>query len=248
MDQIKIISWNVRGACGGLARDNVKQVLFRNQANVLMLQETKCKSWSDAMRDSIWSLKNHLWVEVDAVGLSGGLVLSWESDLLTDVVVVKNQNWIWIRGLLNNKFVNMVNVYGPISFEKKRRCFRELIEVVIKCHIEPLCLIGDFNCVSSPEDRVNCNFKFYEGRLLKDLIDAGGLWDIPLSLPKFTWFGPQGKKSRIDRAIVNQEWFDENRWHLNSLPRKQSDHRPLFLFTKVVNWGSKPFKARMRIS
>lgn len=64
---------------------------------------------------------------------------------------------------------------------------------------------------------------------------------MPLSASKYTWYGR--KKSRIDRAIINQEWNEGLQWHLISLSRKYSDHRPLLFLTKMVNWGSKPFKA-----
>lgn len=47
----------------------------------------------------------------------------------------------------------------------------------------------------------------------------------------------------LDRAIVNSKWYEGSQWHLISLPRKHSDHRPLILFIRIVNWGSKPFKA-----
>lgn len=243
MDQIKIVSWNVRGACGKIARSNVKKVLSSNQANVLMLQETKCKNWTAAKIDSIWSCQDHIWVEVAAVGLSGGLVLSWENDLISNVAVVRNQYWIWIRGEIQNKIVNMINVYGPMALEDKRLWFGELKEVVSKCHNEPLCLLGDFNCVRTMEERMNTIFKPSEGRALDEFIVDGGLWDIPLSSYRFTWFGTQGKKSRIDRVIVNFKWLEKYQWHLHSFPRQHSDHRPLFLFSKLINWGRKPFKA-----
>lgn len=66
------------------------------------------------MKDSAWSKQDHEWVEVAAIGLSGGLVLSWDKDLLHDFEVVKSHHWIWVRGSVNNNTINLVNVYGPL--------------------------------------------------------------------------------------------------------------------------------------
>lgn len=226
-----------------VAKSNVNKILFSNQANVLMLQETKCKSWSETMIESVWNLQDHIWVEVPAARLSGGLVISWERNLFSDYVVVKNKHWIWIRGTVNDIVINLVNVYAPLALDDKRIWFGEINNLVNSYKDEPLCLLGDFNSVRSREERQNFIFKPFEGRILEELIEDGGLWDIPLSSHKFTWFGPQGKKSKLDRAIVNFKWLENYQWHLRSFPRQHSDHRPLFLFSKVMNWGSKPFKA-----
>lgn len=235
MDQIKIISWNVRGACGLIARKNVSNILSSNQANVLMLQETKCKLWSTSMKESVWSLQDHTWVEVAAEGLSGGLVLSWEKNLLSDYEVVSNRYWIWVRGVVNSIVVNLVNVYGPLNLDDKRIWFEELKDLAMTCQNEPICFLGDFNCVRSMEERLNTLYKPLEGRLLEELLVDGGLWDIPLVSHKFTWFGPQGKKSKLDRAIVNVKWSENYQWHLYSFQRQHSDHRPIFLFSKWKN-------------
>uniref|UniRef100_A0A251VRU4 Putative RNA-directed DNA polymerase, eukaryota, Reverse transcriptase zinc-binding domain protein n=1 Tax=Helianthus annuus TaxID=4232 RepID=A0A251VRU4_HELAN len=60
----------------------------------------------------------------------------------------------------------------------------------------------------------------------------------------FTWRSDNGKKkSKIDRFLVNSEFF--NSWPeacLLASPKLWSDHCPLILVTKEVNFGARPFR------
>lgn len=86
----------------------------------------------------------------------------------------------------------------------------------------PCLLIGDFNCV----------------RFIEDL----GLEEINVGNDCSTWFGPKDKKSKLDRSPVNSQWLETGQWNLTLLNRMNSDHKPLFLASGIINWGPKPFK------
>lgn len=66
--------------------------------------------------------------------------------------------------------------------------------------------------------------------------------EIQLLNAKFTWIGSQGKRSRLDRAFMNAEWYDKAEWSLISLPRKNSDHKGLILSLSERDWGPKLFR------
>ena len=61
---------------------------------------------------------------------------------------------------------------------------------------------------------------------------------------KFTWFRPNGiARSKLDRFLVSLEWL--TKWPgsiQHPLDRNFSDHCPVLLRSKVVDWGPKPFR------
>ncbi|KAK1388629.1 hypothetical protein POM88_016807 [Heracleum sosnowskyi] len=75
-----------------------------------------------------------------------------------------------------------------------------------------------------------------------NFIDNANLLEIALVNSEFTWFGPGGKKSRLDRALVSPEWWSKGSWLLKTSYRKGSDHRVLSLSLQVQNWGPVPFR------
>lgn len=58
----------------------------------------------------------------------------------------------------------------------------------------------------------------------------------------FTWFGPTGKKNKLDRVIVNEAWMKSNSWRVIGWHRRSSDHVPISLLGDRRDWGPKPFK------
>lgn len=59
---------------------------------------------------------------------------------------------------------------------------------------------------------------------------------------RFTWYGPNGKQSKLDRVLLNAEWAFLGNWSSTALPRRNSDHRPLVTKYSNQNWGPLPFK------
>lgn len=77
-----------------------------------------------------------------------------------------------------------------------------------------------------------------------DFIGEAKLIDLPLHGGRFTWYKPNEQcKSRLDRMMINCEW--EVEWPASfhiGIQRSVSDHCPLILETKSVDWGAKPFR------
>ncbi|MCI41722.1 endonuclease/exonuclease/phosphatase family protein, partial [Trifolium medium] len=73
------------------------------------------------------------------------------------------------------------------------------------------CILGDFNSVSSGEERIGASI---EASVTSDMRDYVGfvedmeVVDLPLLGRRFTWFHPSGRAmSRIDRVLVSEEWL-----------------------------------------
>lgn len=59
---------------------------------------------------------------------------------------------------------------------------------------------------------------------------------------KFTWFGSLGKKSKLDRFLLNLSWSLNNAWQSSGDGRLVSDHIPIILKANFSNWGEGPLR------
>lgn len=82
---------------------------------ILLLQETKCDTLGENIKNFLWSSKEHSWLDSPVRGLSGGLLTSWNNNLFKMTSYHQNYSWLWIRGILSNSsdFINCINIYNP---------------------------------------------------------------------------------------------------------------------------------------
>ena len=89
------------------------------------------------------------------------------------------------------------------------------------------CLVGDFNCIRYPSERLGCEFFSPAMFAFLDFIDSNSLVDLPLEGASYTWFRDSGlpSMSRIDRALVSLDW-EEHFENVSQrvLPRVILDH------------------------
>lgn len=109
-----------------------------------------------------------------------------------------------------------------------------------------MCVIRDFNAILEVGDRVGEGSGVLSrgSRVLREIVQECRLVDVKIQGRGFTWYRCNGKcKSRIDRALVNEKWVAS--WcdsSLRGLPRLISNHCPILLCTKVMDWGPRPFR------
>lgn len=106
----------------------------------------------------------------------------------------------------------------------------------------PTLLIGDFKSTKHVGERIACNTSHRDSFLFNNWINQANLIELNIINAKYTWIGPAGKRSRLDRAFVNASWANLGYWKLKALPRKNSNHEKLLVFLSDFNWGPKPFK------
>lgn len=176
------------------------------------------------MKDSIWSALDHDWLEAPSVGLLGGLLISWEVSMFTKLDSKVSNNLIWLRNSLqcNKVIFNIINVYAPQELNSKKKLWGDIREIMEHFKQEPFLLIVDFNCIYSKEELENYVFRELDSREFNDFIILNKLWDIPLQGHKFTWFGHDNKKSKLDRALINWSWPSGNSWSLGIEERIQT--------------------------
>lgn len=157
---------------------------------------------------------NHLvfvWpnVEVKAVfpaanGFSGGILTCWDSGLfeLTNLKV-----WMVIlRGIKSGSCLNIFIVYNfhkTHCLDTKRILWKQLANVCLSTSNSPTLLIGDFNSTRHVREIIACNISHSDSFLFSNCINQVNLIELNIINAKFTWIGPAGKKSRLDRVFSN---------------------------------------------
>lgn len=208
MEDLSFISWNIRRIYNSTAKRNLNSLLKKCKPFMVLIQETKCSNWTDSLMDSIWSRKYHGWLTYPAEGLSGGLLLSWDSTLVTLLDHKCFKHWIWFMGksCFNNEILNIINIYAPQVNGSKRCLWLEIQSILISYQQEPIAIMGDFNSIRSNLEAENCIYRNVDASDLNDFIIRNNLWDIPLQGHKFTWFGSSNKMSKLDRVLINVNW------------------------------------------
>ncbi|XP_022018849.1 uncharacterized protein LOC110918877 [Helianthus annuus] len=194
---------------------------------------------------NFWGSQGFGMESVDASGLSGGLICLWDDSLFHLVSSVKNRHFIMVRGQLVgcNSVVNYLNVYAPQGIPAKKALWEELSALI--SNYDGFWIVGgDFNAVRFREERRNCSFKPSCANNLNAFVFESGLIEYDLRGMQFTWRSDNGNKlSKLDRFLVNSDFFNE--WpeaRVQALPRKWSDHCPVILIAKAVNFGPHPFR------
>ncbi|OVA00023.1 hypothetical protein BVC80_8593g15 [Macleaya cordata] len=72
---INIISWNVRGMCNSDRRGEMRRAARGWKPNILILQETKIKNWTDRMVNQIGDFGDFGWFFLPSRGRSGGILM-----------------------------------------------------------------------------------------------------------------------------------------------------------------------------
>ena len=243
MYKIRTISWNIRGINNSLARRNLKEVVGTNRANLVCIQETKFEGGDPGKQHRI-ALDNFECTFQPSVGFSGGLATFWSPEFFKCLAIAQSRYWVWTMLSLqqDGSKIHVINVYSPLDLDAKRQLWQELKEILNCIKNEAVCLIGDFNCIRSPGDRKNYEFRKVDAMGFNAFLSDNNLLEAKITNSSFTWIGPEGKRSWIDRVFLNTEWSQDAAWQVKTLCRKHSDHKPLLLMIEDENWGPKPHK------
>ncbi|GKD47523.1 putative RNA-directed DNA polymerase, partial [Tanacetum coccineum] len=223
----KIISLNVRGLGSQDKVDWVKELGVRENPIVFGLQETKLKEVDEKFVRRLWNGDDLGFAQVDANGSSGGLITMWNASVFTGTHAVGEVDFLAVVGKWNGVegVVGLLNIYGPRDEYQRGRLWNRLSSILTSVDAV-WCLFGDFNEVRCIEDRLNSEFNERSARSYNDIISDDGM-----------------KFSKLDRFLVSGGFQD--RWpelSVVALDRKLSDHCPIMLRDKVVNFGPKPFR------
>lgn len=230
--------WNVRGLGKGEKCISIRKLVEKHKLSVLAMVETKHRhSFARRVR-RIWGRDEYEWCESLASDTSsGGIIAIWDPENFSVSQRFTNERWIILEGCLKEVSFNCCVgiVYGPNDREGRRLMYESLKQLVQSIN-KPLVLLGDFNEVLHPSERLG-QFRYDSSmRDFLEWIQDLNLIDVPLHGVKFTW-GRNESQSRLDRCLCVDEWFTNfPEMRLEGLKRGASDHNPILLsFDKVTN-------------
>ncbi|XP_070020740.1 uncharacterized protein [Nicotiana sylvestris] len=134
-------------------------------------------------------------------------------------------------------------IYGQYTMEDRRSLWLHLRDIANGIQ-GPWLVMGDFNTILRPEDRVNGNVVTdAEARDFNDFIVDTGMGELKTVGRNFTWTNSH-IFSRIDWAIGNAEWMIHmDHIEVQILDPHFSDHSPLCVdFAETINNRPRPFK------
>ncbi|XP_071727641.1 uncharacterized protein [Rutidosis leptorrhynchoides] len=242
---MKILSLNVRGFAVKGKFGWVRNICVSERPCLAVFQETKCGKINDNWISALWGGSNFGYVQKEAVGSSGRLLCIWDSSVFEAIDCTGGDCFIAIRGkwVKSGSESIIVNVYGPYN-DRDKKAMWESLDSLIQSFESSWLLVGDFNEVRTPDDRLNSQFNHVRADRFNEFINRNGLIEIDISERKFMRISDDGVKfSKIDRFLVNNRflslWDDLS---VVALDRHLSDHCPLILRDKVIYYGPKPFK------
>ncbi|KAL5148468.1 putative ribonuclease H protein [Glycine soja] len=221
----------------------------KHNADILCLQETKKVKIDNSMCQAIWGEADVCWEMQPSINTAGGLLCLWNGNRFKVERKVSGRGFILLEGVWKNEAqkVHIINIYAPCDAQHRRELWDSLKQLKSMNPYGLWCLMGDFNSIRNTSERMGLSQRGVDDRHMIEFNEW--IADLELEEPtcvgrKFTWFRPNGAaKSRLDRALVTAEWL--NKWPSSSqfiLNRNFSDHCPILLISKNVDWGPKPFR------
>lgn len=205
----------------------LKEIINKERADIVGIQETIKKDFSDIELRGLSSGIPFLWNWIPAQGRSGGM---GKDDILEIEGWNKGSYYIEvsIQDRINN-FRWRLAVYGPANHKWSADFIQELAECCQSSRL-PIALHGDFNLIRSMEDKSNNQGDLRLIKLFNEFIKDQQLREIMRSGPRFTWTNKQEEPimSNLDRVLDSIDWEQQFRF-LQTLTRLGSDHCPLIL-------------------
>ncbi|XP_071714157.1 uncharacterized protein [Rutidosis leptorrhynchoides] len=217
---MKILCLNICGfGSGKLSKiGDFRRLLLREKPCIVALQETRLNNVDKNWVNLLWGSHEFDFIQKEKIGNSGG----WKG---------------------RDELTFIVNVYGPHEDSNKLLLWSSL-ETLIGTHDAEWILCGDFNEVRDQSERKNCDFIERRARWFNEFIDRTQLIDVLLGGKKFTRICDNGIKfSKLDRFLVSERFY--HTWGNVSalaLERKLSDHCPIVLRDRDIDYGPKPIK------
>ena len=126
--KIKLLSWNVRGANDSTKRKLIEVFLKTQKADVVCLQETKWKSCSRRLVRSLAPSRFVDWVASCFEGVSGGIVIMWDTRVVQLVSHEESSHTLTcrFRNCGDDFFWVFTGIYGPIKSELREDLWEDL--------------------------------------------------------------------------------------------------------------------------
>ena len=246
---MNIISYNVRGLGRGVKWGAIRRLVKQEGVDMICLQETKKEMVDKAICQALWGHVDVSWELLLAINSAGGILCLWNDNSFRLQRKISGSGFILMIGewVQEAQLVTLVTIYFPCDIHNKGILWDTVKQLRQSMDGRLWCILGDFNAIRSSEERFSNVQSLMEDSCIREFnewIDELEVMEVPWLGRKFTWYRPKGaSRSRLDRFLVSHEWLV--RWPSSiqaTLARNFSDHCPIVLRSKVIDWGPKPFR------
>ncbi|XP_074303665.1 uncharacterized protein LOC141638149 [Silene latifolia] len=230
---MRTFCWNCRGLgdADSPAIPYLRWCVRKYGVSILFLQEMMCSFETALTKTNPLDFPN--FCGVDAIGLSGGLLLRWSNDVsLVPIELYRHFILCKLSIVYPSIECYIIFLYGEPNVALRNSLWERLSN--ISRTFSPVVLVGDFNQVEFLFDKlggsnnIRGQFDFINWKLDNDLLD------IPFYGPPFTWMNCRHDNSllleRLDKAYASSQWlllFPSA--YVLHLPILVSDHAPIIL-------------------
>lgn len=239
-----ITTSNIQGLNSPAKQKGVQSLVRKHSIDVLGLVETKFNlvNASFFMKNYFpdWSFSHNF-----DIAPGGRILLIWDSSKAHVEILERSAQVMHckLRCTVSHNSFFVSFVYGYWSVTTRRPLWDSLWTFGNPLTL-PWMVLGDFNCLLSPDERVNgVPPTEYQINEFVDLCSSLGLVDSVSSGIRFTWTNGR-VMSKLDRVLINNEWLEAG-WFCKTkfVPCLLSDHAysvtSLFGINKKV---PRPFK------
>nr|GEU36510.1 RNA-directed DNA polymerase, eukaryota [Tanacetum cinerariifolium] len=169
----------------------------------------------------LWGNYNFDHIFSEAVGNSGGILCTWDSNVFHKEQHIISDNFVALYGTWNpNKAkLLMISIYALRSATGKRSLWSYITSLITRWNGDCM-VMGDFNEVRCMEDRMGSVFNVQGANEFNNFISKSGLVEVQLEEGLVSLF------PHISGICLNS--------HL-------SDHRPILLREVITDCGATPF-------
>ncbi|XP_058775275.1 uncharacterized protein LOC131649532 [Vicia villosa] len=207
-----ILSLNIRGGGKRVKRKRIGFNIQRGRVDVAFIQETKLRNVHHQYVKELWGDEWVEWSHLEAEGSAGGILIMWKKDLFNLIYSFRGDGYLGVCVEKDNKRIYFINIYASCDHKVRMNSWRKLVDLKRRSVVGSWCLGGDFNMVTSPEERIGISKKNYKREMddFKDFIKEMELVDPPTIGGKFTWSNKYGcAMSRLDRFLLTPSFIDD---------------------------------------
>ncbi|XP_060965592.1 uncharacterized protein LOC115720043 [Cannabis sativa] len=246
-----VISWNARGLSNPRAVRQLRLLISQTSPDVIFIMESKLSVGSITKFRNILKFPNG--IEVPRVGLSGGLLFLWKSDVNVTILNYGKNFVDCYMSLSDGPSWHFSGFYGDPCVSQRNLTWQLLTKLKDTAPLLPWLVLGDFNETISHSDKFGGPMKpKVQIDAFRKALDLCGLQELNFEGERFTWHNKNTRgvnvKERLDYGFVNSAWIDNfSSPVLSHLDFFQFDHRALKATISLTLYNPPPkFKSRFR--